>query len=249
MRSFYASVGVALFLLLVLCLQPFRDVARGRAAEQVLSGASPPVWAGVLVAEGVLRPRPDVRRAGPVEPAPTGPLGGLPVAGGPPRGVLPPGSLLVRDGRAIPVEGYRVALSRPAAQYAYGQPVALYGRQQGEELEAWGLADDRAGLQALAAAETWLVRWPGLLLGLVLGIVGYLLAAAGTLAFRKALARHDWPGPRFALVALALYLLLGYLLLGSAWAMLWPTVAGLALTGLLVWWLLARPAMRPSAAR
>lgn len=248
MRSFYACMGVALFLLLVLCLQPFRDVARGRAAEQALSGASPPAVPDFVVAEGVLTAGADVRRVGPLEPLPGGPLG-LPPLGGPPRGVLPPGSLLVGDGPPVPVEGDRVALDRPPTQIAYGDPVALYGRRQGMEIEVWAVAADRARLQALAEAETGLVRWPGLLLGLALGTAGYLLAAAGTLAFRKALARHDWPGPRFALVALALYLLLGYLLLGSAWAMLWPTVTGLLLTALLAWWLVARPAARPSAAR
>jgi hypothetical protein len=239
-RSFYASVGVALFLLLVLCLQPFRDVARGRAAEQALSGAAPPAVPDFVVAEGVLRPGADVRRVGPVEPLPT--LGGFS------RGVLPPGSLLLGDGPPVPVEGNRVALDRPPAQIAYGEPVALYGRRQGAEIEVWAVAADRAGLRALAEAETGLVRWPGLLVGLALGTAGYLLAAAGTLAFRKALARHGWPGPRFALVALALYLLLGYLLLGSAWAMLWPTVAGLLLTALLAWWLVARPRARSAVA-
>ncbi len=247
MRTFYVCLGLALFLLLILCLQPFRDVARGRAAEYALAGASSPLAADIIVAEGTLTPSPDARRVGPVEPHPAGPLA-LPVTLGPQRGVLPPGSLLVVDGRAIPVEGSRVALADPAAHYVYDHPVALYGQQQGDEVEVWGLADSRAGLRALAEAETALLRWPGLLVGLALAIVGYTLAVGGTYAFRKALARADRPGPRFAAVALALYLLLGYLLLGSAWAMLWPTVAGLVLTALLAWWLAGRsqPA-RPSA--
>lgn len=253
MRTFYVCMGLLCYLLVILTYQPFRDVGRGWAAQQVLGGpplalTAPPGQNTVVWLTGMLQPEPDVRRLQPFEAEPTNPL--LAAAAGGRRAVLAPGSLLVADGGTLPVEGSRVAMLGAPASVPFGSPVAVYGLWQAGSVDVWAAAPDAADLQELARDDTSLLRWPRLLLGALFGALGYALTLAGSLVLRQALLPAGQPGPRLATASLALYVLLGYLLLSSAWAMLLPTLAGVLLTVATVWWLgPRRRAARQSAAR
>jgi hypothetical protein len=243
------TLGLALFLLVIVTYQPFRDVQRGRAAERALAGpptpiatleATPPFQAVYVV--GVLQAERDVRREWPVESAAFRTLLTQRV-----EHSLVPGTRLRDDSGEIALEGDRVALAGKPTDYPYGAAVAVYGTVRPGTLEVWALGPDAAALARLAWNQTALLHWPALLVGLALAVIGYGLALAGTCALGQAVApegrgragRGLLPfaraRPRLAVVALCLYLMIGFGLLGSAWAMLWPMIAGGALTALVAW--------------
>ncbi len=244
MRVAQLTLGLALFLLVVVTYQPFRDVQRGRAAERPL--AAPPTPIATLEAlspfqavyvVGVLQAERDVRREWPVESA----TFRTPLMQHVEHSLVP-GTRLRDDSGEIALEGDRVALAGKPTDYPYGATVAVYGTVRPGTLEVWALGPDAAALARLAWNQTALLYWPTLLVGLALAVIGYGLALAGTCALDRAVAPEGRARagealplfahvrPRLAVVALCLYLMIGFGLLGSAWAMLWPMIAGGVLT-------------------
>jgi len=245
-RAFLLSIGVACFLVVVVTFQPFREVPRGRAGLQALAGTPVPLAAlgpvppgeAALVA-GALAAASDVRRERPVE---------LSDEIGVRRAeyTLAPGTLLRDDSGEIGLAGTRFALAGLPADFPYGASVLAYGQASAGEVDVWALAHDNVGLEQLAARQAALLTWPWLMLGVLLAAVGYALALAGTYAAARGLRGAPWTSPHLAGVSLALYLMLGFGLLGSAWAMLWPLVGSAVLAGV-VGFTLARRADRAPA--
>src|SRR5262249_19427115 len=227
-RVFSATVGLACFLLVVVAYQPYRDVARGRAAEQALRG--PPTSLGELrptgpseavhVAGGLVA-APDVRREQPLESATTW-------RAAPPRSVytLAQGTRLRDSSGEVAMDGPGVDVAGAPGDYAYGTAIVVYGAAQPESIEPWAIALDARGLEEAAAAQTGVLRWPWAAAGLLVGCAGYLFSLAGTYAIVRAFSSGLPPGPRLAALALACYLVIGFGLLGNAWAMLEPMVGG-----------------------
>jgi hypothetical protein len=227
-RVFSATIGLACFLLVVVAYQPYRDVARGRAAEQVLRGAPaalaelrPTGPNEVVYVTGVLVAAPDVRRDQPLESATTW-------RAAPPRNVytLAQGTRLRDPSGEVAFDGPGVDFAGASGDYAYGTAVVAYGAAQPGSVEPWAVALDARGLEEAAAAQTAVLRWPWAAAGLVVAVAGYLLSLVGTYAVVRALSSGRPARPRLAALALACYLVIGFGLLGSAWAMLEPMVAG-----------------------
>jgi hypothetical protein len=247
-RAFLLCVGLACFLVVVVTFQPFREVPRGRAGQQALAGSPVPLASlvpsapgqAVLVA-GTLAAASDVRRERPVELVDASALTGRRS-----EYALAPGTRLRDDSGEVGLEGARFDLHGSPGDYPYGSPAVAYGRAGQGEVEVWAMARDAADLEALASRQTALLDWPWLLVGLVLAAVGYGLALVGTYAAMRAIRGAPWTSPHLAGVALALYLMLGFGLLGSAWAMLWPLVGAVTLAGAAVM-VLARRADRTVA--
>jgi hypothetical protein len=227
-RVFSATVGLACFLLVVVAYQPYRDVARGRAAEQALRGPptaiaevqpTGPIEAAYVA--GVLVAAPDVRRDQPLEAATTW-------RAAPPRSVytLAQGTRLRDPTAEVAFDGPGVDIAGAPGDYAYGTAVVAYGAAQPGSIEPWAIALDARGLEAAAAAQTAVLRWPWAAAGVLLAGVGYLFALAGTYAVVRAIASGRPARPRLAALALACYLVIGFGLLGSAWAMLEPMLGG-----------------------
>ena len=233
MRAFLLCAGLACFLLVVVTFQPFREVPRGRAGQQALAGPPAPLASlgpsapgqAVLVA-GTLAAASDVRRERPVEAVAASALTGRRV-----EYVLAPGTRLHDESGEAGLEGARFDLHGSPGDYPYGSLVVAYGQAAPGEVDVWAMARDAAELEALASRQTALLGWPWLLVGLALAAVGYGLALAGTYAAAWAIRGAPWTSPHLAGVALALYLMLGFGLLGSAWAMLWPLVGSVTLAG------------------
>jgi hypothetical protein len=212
----------------VLALQPFREIAHGRAALGALDGPRT-----ALSALDSAMPNTPVHVAGRLEAASDGrrerPIELLAPAALSDRRtefVLAPGTLLADEGASVTLEGSRFELDGSPADYPFGAPAAVYGVPRGGAIEAWAIARDIAGLGALADRQMTLLRWPWLLLGLVLAAIGYLLALAAAYALARAAGRANPPTPHLAGIAVALYWIVGFGLLGSAWAMLWPMICG-----------------------
>jgi hypothetical protein len=234
MRAFRLCLGLGCFLAVVISFQPFREVPRGRAGQQALAGAVVPpaevrpsgpgqaVYVG-----GILSAASDARRERPVEVVPG-------VGPGARRAeyVLAPGTRLVHEGDSVELEGSRFELAGAPSDFPYGSPVVAYGPAADDGVAVWALARDAAGLEAIARQQTALLAWPWLLVGLALAAMGYGFAFAGTDAARRAWRPGRRASPHLAGVALASYLMVGFALLGSAWAMLWPMVGGVTLTAI-----------------
>jgi hypothetical protein len=249
-RTLQVTIGLALFLLVVVNYQPFRGITRGRAAEQALAGAPAPLGAlpavppnQAMYVVGTLGAASDVRRERPVETAPAWSLVFPRV-----QHWLAPGTRLRDASGEAALEGRQIELAGAATDYPYGAVVAAYGAPQAAAVEVWALGPDRAALAQLAAGQTALLHWPWLLIGLVLAATGYGLALGGTYALGRAIGRPRLARPRLAGIALALYLMVGFGLLGSAWAMLWPMVAGALLTAAVALALARRQDRHPPAA-
>jgi hypothetical protein len=176
---------------------------------------------------GVLAAASDVRRERPVEVVPG-------VGPGARRAeyVLAPGTRLTREGGMVELEGSRFELAGTPTDYPYGSTVAAYGPAADNGVAVWALARDAAGLEAIAQQQMALLAWPWLLVGLALAGVGYGFAFAGTDAARRAWRPGRRASPHLAGTALVSYLIVGFALLGNAWAMLWPMVGGVTLTAI-----------------
>src|SRR5829696_1742626 len=129
MRAFRLCLGLACFLAVMISLQPFREVPRGRAGQQALAGAllppgemQPSGPGQAVYVGGVLTAASDVRRERPVEVVPgLGP--------GARRGeyVLAPGTRLTGDGGTVELEGSRFELAGTPTDYPYGSAIVAYG--------------------------------------------------------------------------------------------------------------------------
>jgi hypothetical protein len=253
MRAFQFCLGLACFLAVVISFQPFREVPRGRAGQQALAGpdlppseVAPTGPGQAAFVRGILTAASDARRERPVEVIPG-------VGPGARRAeyVLAPGTRLDHDGGMIELEGSRFELAGAPAEYPYGTTVVVYGPAANGTVVVWALARDAAALEALARQQTALLAWPWLLVGLALAGTGYAFAFAGTHAVRRALTPGRRASPHLAGLALTGYLIVGFALLGSAWAMLWPMVGGVSLTAIaavaLARWYDRRPTRRQPA--
>ncbi len=227
MRVFSATVGLACFLLVVVAYQPYRDVARGRAAEQALRG--PPTAIGevrptgptdAVYVVGTLVAAPDVRRDQPFESTNW--------RAAPPRAVytLAQGTRLRDSSGEVAFDGPGVDIAGAPADYGYGTAIVAYGAPQSGSIEPWGVALDAPALAEIATVQTAVLRWPWAAAGVLLAGVGYVIALAGTYAVARAIAPERPARPRLAALALACYLMIGFGLLGSAWALLEPMVGG-----------------------
>src|SRR5215212_1072819 len=248
MRAFRLCLGLACFLAVVISLQPFREVPRGRAGQQALAGAvlppaeiQPSGPGQAVYVGGVLAAASDIRRERPVEVVPG-------VGPGARRAeyVLAPGTRLTRDGGAVELEGSRFELAGTPTDYPYGSTIVAYGTAADGGVVVWALARDAAGLEALARQQTALLAWPWLLVGLALAAIGYGFAFAGMHAVRRALLPARRTSPHLAGLALVSYLIVGFALLGSAWAMLWPIIGGVVLTAIAAVALALRHDRRPT---
>jgi hypothetical protein len=234
MRAFRLCLGVACFLVVVISLQPFREVPRGRAGLQALAAPAratdqlgPSAPGEAVLVGGVLAAASDARRERPVEVLPGPGLGARR-----PEYVLAPGTRLDHEGGTVVLEGARFELAGTPTEYPYGSAVVAYGAVDDGGMVVWALARDAASLEVLARQQTALLGWPWLLVGLALAAVGYGFALAGAYAVRGTLGRARRASPHLAGLALAGYLIVGFGLLGSAWAMLWPMVGGVSLTAI-----------------
>src|SRR4051794_18642659 len=159
MRAFQFCLGLACFLAVVITLQPFREVPRGRAGQQALAGpelrpaeVEPSGPGQAVFVGGVLTAASDVRRERPVEVIP-----GLGPGARRAEYVLAPGTRLDHDGGMVELEGSRFELAGTPTEYPYGSPVVAYGTAANGGVVVWALARDAAGLEALARQQTALL--------------------------------------------------------------------------------------------